>query len=101
VCRSSGIIEKAFVLEFEAQSKNGKMRVQITNTGTILADYSVTVTECSEGIKPIIAKRTSMAPAESKELEFGVYSQYELEAENQCTGIHDYHYVPFLHDQFC
>lgn len=39
--RSPGIIKEASVEDFEAQSKDGKLRAEIMNTGSITADYTV------------------------------------------------------------
>ena len=84
--RSPGKITDAFVVEFEALSKNGFMNVVITNTGSIEADYTTTVTDCSPGIQSIPARVTSIQSGSSEALVFEIRSENGLSMDHECTG---------------
>eukprot|EP00012_Vannella_robusta_P012838 CAMPEP_0206197456 /NCGR_PEP_ID=MMETSP0166-20121206/9065_1 /ASSEMBLY_ACC=CAM_ASM_000260 /TAXON_ID=95228 /ORGANISM="Vannella robusta, Strain DIVA3 518/3/11/1/6" /LENGTH=277 /DNA_ID=CAMNT_0053615147 /DNA_START=335 /DNA_END=1168 /DNA_ORIENTATION=+ len=58
--RSPGIIQEARIKPFEGGSKNGELLVTVFNTGAIVADYSLSVTDCSEYILPVLAQKFSL-----------------------------------------
>lgn len=81
-----GKINSAYVLPFESQSKNGMMRVMISNIGRVSSNFDVTVTECSPNIAPVLAQRTSLQPFQSTWLSFALSSEVALgSANNVCT----------------
>jgi Male gamete fusion factor len=83
---SPGRILEAYVDEFEAQSRNGLLRVHVTNVGGITAEFLLTVTECSANIQPVLAKSMSLYGAAKAWISFNIYSETQLGTDNQCTG---------------
>lgn len=75
---SPGRIVKAEVEPFESLSKNGRMHVIVANTGRISAQYSVSVSECSPNILPVVARSISLASSQTQELVFDMVSSAEL-----------------------
>lgn len=59
---SPGKINSAFVDPFESQSRNGTLRVMVSNTGRVRSEYSLSVTECSENIFPVLAQQPKIEP---------------------------------------
>eukprot|EP00210_Caulerpa_lentillifera_P005322 g5085.t1 len=47
---------------FESLSDRGYLHVEIQNTGYIASEYTITVANCSDGVLPIEAQRTSLEP---------------------------------------
>ncbi|KAL6052198.1 Generative cell specific-1 [Balamuthia mandrillaris] len=81
---SPGRIVVAVAKDFEALSKEGKIEVMMQNTGFINADFQLTVTNCTVGIKPIQARILSVSAKQSMNATFNIYSEHELLAENKC-----------------
>ncbi len=51
---SPGKITDAFVLPFEAQSKDGRLVAVTQNVGTLSAEFSVSIINCTFAIAPIV-----------------------------------------------
>jgi hypothetical protein len=85
VNNSPGKINSAYVDPFEAFSRSGYLHAMITNTGRITSSYSLSVTECSPNIQPMIAQQASLAPFQSTWLLFNVRSNVDLATNNVCT----------------
>ncbi|KAJ5066072.1 protein hapless 2 [Anaeramoeba ignava] len=83
--RATGELTEVWIDNFEAGSKNGKMHVSVMNTGNVVADFTVTVTNCTQQIKPIQAQKVSLYPNVEVSLTLDVYAQNELDTSNQCT----------------
>ena len=85
VSRSPGVIVSARVADFEALTRDGRLDVVVRNTGAVVAEYSVTVTECSTGILPVLAKVFSLAAGALHAMVFPISASYALERDNECT----------------
>jgi hypothetical protein len=57
VNRSPGKIVDAFALPFEAQSKDGRLVAVVQNIGTLSAEYSISVLNCTFAITPIVVRK--------------------------------------------
>nr|AKS04555.1 HAP2-like protein [Malawimonas californiana] len=82
---SPGKIVSAQVPSFESLSLGGTLTVVIRNTGTINADYSVTVTDCTSAIQPIQALPASLAAGASTSLLFSVRANTYAGGDQNCT----------------
>ncbi len=83
---SPGKITSAFVNPFETQSKEGVMRVLISNIGRVRASYFVGVGNCSINILPILAQEVAVDAYGSLWLQFAVTSTTPLgSVSNVCT----------------
>nr|BAE71144.1 generative cell specific-1 [Physarum polycephalum] len=81
---SPGQIVSAYVEEFEALSKDGRMHVVVVNNGTINAQYEITVTQCSTGIATIQAQEPTLVPRKQTEFIFNIQSENALQKSYQC-----------------
>lgn len=82
---SPGKIVSAQVDPFEALSKNGELRAQVQNIGSIVADFTLTVSDCSQAIMAIQAQQVSISAFQTASFTFNIYSETGLEASYQCT----------------
>jgi hypothetical protein len=76
--QAPGKISSAFVNPFETQSKNGVMRVLVSNVGLVSASYFVSVTECSVNILPVLGQEVTVNSYASQWLEFSITSTTPL-----------------------
>ncbi|GAQ85247.1 hypothetical protein KFL_002260030 [Klebsormidium nitens] len=86
VNRSPGKIVSAVVPTFEAVSRNGNMAITVQNNGTLVADYTLTVQNCSDNILPIQAQMHSIAPNATQDFAFPVVVQDDQATQRNCTG---------------
>ncbi len=63
---SPGEIVDATISNFAAKSREGKMNITVINVGSVTADYSVSITNCTAGLLPGPAGQISLSPLESK-----------------------------------
>lgn len=82
---SPGNITDAYVKTFEAQSKNGELVATVKNTGSLVAEYSVGVENCSSSIQPVVAKRIALAAQQSMTVTFDLYSTVDIGLASECT----------------
>jgi hypothetical protein len=84
---SAGIIEDAFVQGVASHSRDITLVVDIENTGTLRADYVVTVTDCNFSIDQSIPPQArTLTPGETPEtLEFDIYTRLNLNTTNYCV----------------
>jgi hypothetical protein len=47
---------------FEALAARGYLWSNVTNTGTVAASYTLSLTNCSAGVAPVEAKRFALEP---------------------------------------
>lgn len=81
---SNGKIIKAVVPNFEAMTRNGVLQVIMQNTGQIQASYSVTVTECSANINPILSQQVLVSAQQIYTLSFAITTATEIQQSNTC-----------------
>lgn len=72
VNRATGEIVRAAVRDFEALSLNGKLHVEVRNTGYVTADFYVSIPVCSEGIHDVQEKGASVDPQMTKSFTFSL-----------------------------
>lgn len=84
--RASGEIVRAAVKDFESVSLDGKVQVEVLNTGYVSSDFYVTITDCSEGIDAIQEKHVTIDPQVTEKLVFKIRTadMDEKETENTC-----------------
>lgn len=82
---SKGRILSAEIKTFESLSREGNLDVSIGNTGSVISEYYVTVTSCTEGILNIPAQQFSCSPYQTCKRLFKIYSQTVFGQYNQCT----------------
>eukprot|EP00033_Pygsuia_biforma_P003888 GCRY01004257.1.p1 GENE.GCRY01004257.1~~GCRY01004257.1.p1 ORF type:complete len:967 (+),score=239.56 GCRY01004257.1:70-2970(+) len=80
-----GAIIYANISNFESSSDDGEMYVMVTNTGSIHADYQVTV-NCSESINILEAQVASIGPLKTKVFEFEIRAETFSSTESNCTA---------------
>eukprot|EP00357_Protocruzia_adherens_P012134 CAMPEP_0114973030 /NCGR_PEP_ID=MMETSP0216-20121206/728_1 /TAXON_ID=223996 /ORGANISM="Protocruzia adherens, Strain Boccale" /LENGTH=447 /DNA_ID=CAMNT_0002333477 /DNA_START=433 /DNA_END=1776 /DNA_ORIENTATION=+ len=80
---SPGEIVSARIEDFEAQSGEGNLKLQVKNTGTLTADYWIQVS-CSQGIMNVLAERISLKSKEAQSFEFPIRATDEAAKEYQC-----------------
>ena len=76
--QAPGRISSAFVSPFESQSKNGVMRVLVSNIGLVASSYFVSVTDCSVNILPVLGQEVSVNSYASQWVEFAITSTTPL-----------------------
>lgn len=81
---SKGKIDYVKIANFEAKSNNGLMLLQVTNIGSLVADFYVSYI-CSEYIVPITADEFNLAPMISKDISKNVYTLNENFKTNVCN----------------
>lgn len=82
--KSPGILIKGSVEKFESLSKNGVMHVTSQNTGSIESKYSVSVTDCSVNINPVLSKSFVMDTKQQVEILFDVTTNTQFATSNVC-----------------
>lgn len=83
--RSTGKILEATVLDFTTFSRDGILYVTTSNSGALVAQYSLTVTECNTpGILPVPAQQTSLEPLESWATSFQLRAQNLFSSSDHC-----------------
>eukprot|EP01080_Neovahlkampfia_damariscottae_P003731 gene3731-6619_t len=82
--KSPGNILKVYVQKFESLSKNGKLFAQVQNTGSISSKYSVSITQCSSNINPILGQSLQLDSKSIKLLTFDVTTNSQLSSSNIC-----------------
>ena len=70
---------------FEAESKNGLLTVIVLSTGSINSQFSLSVTQCSYGIAPVLAQTFTILAAQNVTISFNILSELILAASDQCT----------------
>jgi|SaaInlStandDraft_6_1057023.scaffolds.fasta_scaffold02991_5 hypothetical protein len=80
-----GEIVRAGVEDFEALSKNGLLAIVIQNTGSIIADFELSVADCSKGINPVESIITTLEPRYYEALNFTITSRTALTEDHSCT----------------
>jgi len=60
--RATGEIVRAAIKDFESLSMDGKLHVEVLNTGFVTADFHVSVASCSTGIAKIQERGASINP---------------------------------------
>jgi hypothetical protein len=70
---SPGKIVAANLSSFAASSRDGVLSLLILNTGSVTADYQVSVSRCTAGTFPVQAKVASLAPLQLQALTFNVF----------------------------
>ncbi|XP_065833256.1 hapless 2-like isoform X3 [Oscarella lobularis] len=83
--QAQGKIVEAYVEDFTALSKDGKMIVLIINKGHVSADFQVSVSECSTGIAKIMAQIKTINPGMSIKFIFQIWHHVSLATNNTCT----------------
>eukprot|EP00897_Mesotaenium_endlicherianum_P009058 jgi/Mesen1/8180/ME000044S07450 len=85
--KSPAKIVNANAAPFEAMSGDGQMSVQVQNIGTLVADYTITVQNCSRGIAPVQAQARSIQPGEVLALTFGLRSTDQAATKRTCNVV--------------
>ncbi len=84
---SKGIIEWAYVEDFDSMSRNGTMHVRIKNMGSTPGntDYIVTCTSCNMNILGAVAAQArTLGYREQTELAFDIHTMYNMNTSNEC-----------------
>lgn len=84
--KSPGQLKKTFVQKFESLSRNGKMYIDMLNTGELESKYSITITECSPNINMIPSQSILASPKIITQLLFDVTTNTGLESKNVCQA---------------
>jgi hypothetical protein len=84
--RASGVITTWFAPKFEAMSGNGLIIVSVRSTGTLNADFSVSVTQCSFGVLPTQSNTMTISAGSSLNFSFSVASAIITSSSNQCVA---------------
>lgn len=69
----------------EAQTKDAVMTVELMNTGSIVAEYTLSVHNCSEGVFPIPSRRLTIKQGETSSLQFDVLCQSDVAQDAECV----------------
>jgi hypothetical protein len=80
------VILSASANQFESLSKSGRLAVSVQNTGTVVADYEITVTECSDGVSPVQSQQQSILSLQQTDLVFILRGDDLIGGNKQCTG---------------
>eukprot|EP00758_Cryptobia_borreli_P014885 Tbor_TRINITY_DN5967_c2_g2::TRINITY_DN5967_c2_g2_i9::g.19069::m.19069 len=84
---ASGIISSYNLSTFGANTQDGKLEVKITNTGSISADFHLSITGCTKGTFPIMGQAKSLNSMEMKIFEFDVFSADTQGSDrNECNA---------------
>ena len=83
--RATGEILRAAVRDFESVSMDGKLQVEILNTGYVTSDFYVTVSSCSKEIDKIAEKSLSIDPQVTEKIIFSLRSSDQTGGENYCV----------------
>ena len=71
---ADGHILRTELATFEANSRDGRLRVVVQNIGNVAASFHVSVTACTSGLLPLQARVVSLAPRQITQLVFDVVS---------------------------
>ena len=82
---ASGVILHVNLSSFTAATKQGRLEVVVMNTGSLTADFHITVTRCSPGTFPIAAQIRSLNPLQFQALTFDVYSENTVGGNSTCN----------------
>ncbi|KAL4424812.1 hypothetical protein ABPG77_000852 [Micractinium sp. CCAP 211/92] len=93
VSRSPASIENVQVCTFDGQfcggfeslATRGYLLVDVKNTGYVPADYTVTVVNCTQGIRPIVAQRASIMSQSSRRFQFDIYMETDQATNSSCS----------------
>lgn len=55
-------IESIEVQDFESMSGDGRIEVAVKNNGTLVADFTISVSNCTEGLLSLDERRFSLPP---------------------------------------
>ncbi len=84
---STGVIEWAYVEDFDSMSRNGTLHVLIKNFGSTPGgtDYIVTCTGCNMNILGAVAAQArTLGYREQTELTFDIHTMYNMNTSNEC-----------------
>ncbi|GKT25261.1 HAP2/GCS1 like protein [Aduncisulcus paluster] len=83
---SDASISDAYVEEYEALAEEGKMIVVVKNEDSLLnADFSLSVTECSEEIMTVPSQTVGIEAQQEVQRSFSISSTSPLSEEMECT----------------
>lgn len=83
--RASGEIVRAAIKDFESVSNDGKLQVEIINTGYVTANFHISIDACSEGIDMIPERTVSIDPQVTEKLTFKLRQSEQSDSENNCV----------------
>ena len=75
---------KGYVEKFESLSRNGKLITEVKNTGSISSKYTISVTQCSSNINPVLGKSIQLNSQSNAILTFEITTNSQLSSENEC-----------------
>lgn len=81
---SQGIIDYVKIQTFEAKSNDGLLEAQITNSGNMTAQFSVSF-NCSQYVLPILSSDFSLKPFESYKISKNIYSLNQDSRQHICN----------------
>ncbi|XP_062503762.1 hapless 2-like isoform X2 [Corticium candelabrum] len=82
---ATGKIVEAYVEDFAALSKDGKLMVNVHNTGQVASDFPVAVDQCSPGIADVPAQTRTIEANQVLQYVFNVWHHISLATNNSCT----------------
>lgn len=84
--RSTGVIAAATIGNFITFTQDGVIYVVAVNTGSLTSQYILTVTTCTTpGVLPVPAQEDSIAPLDSWNTTFQIFSQNLFSSKDSCT----------------
>lgn len=69
----------------EANSRDAVMMVDLQNTGAIVAEYTISVHNCTGGVYPVPSQRLSIEPNETTHMSFDIYCQEDAQESASCA----------------
>ncbi|CAI5526353.1 unnamed protein product [Closterium sp. Naga37s-1] len=85
--RSPGRIVSVAVPLFEAMSSEGRVNIRIANNGSLDADFTLTIQNCSSGVLPIPAQERSIAAGATTSFTFLLQLQDSLASQRSCLVV--------------
>ncbi|CAI5513237.1 unnamed protein product [Closterium sp. Naga37s-1] len=85
--RSPGRIVSVAAPLFEAMSSEGRVDIRIANSGSLDADFTLTIQNCSSGVLPIPAQERSIAAGATAAFTFLLQLQDSLESQRSCLVV--------------
>ncbi|KAL4437103.1 hypothetical protein ABPG75_004242 [Micractinium tetrahymenae] len=70
---------------FESLATRGYLLVDVKNTGYVAADFTVTVVNCTAGIRPIVAQRAGIMSQSSRRFQFEIYMETDQATNSSCS----------------
>ncbi|CAI5951715.1 unnamed protein product [Closterium sp. NIES-64] len=85
--RSPGRIVSVAAPLFEAMSSEGRVDIKVTNNGSLDADFTLTIQNCSSGVLPIPAQERSIAAGATTSFTFLLQLQDSLASQRSCLVV--------------